>query len=262
MKKIYLLLSLLSVSFTFAQLSENFDATTTLPASWAIFRGANDNGTSFDWTTDSARSHSAPNSAFVSYEDSGVVNEDWLVTPLVDLSDYTAALLTFYGGQQYVGAYNTSYEIKVSTTSQTDRSSFTTVASYTEADFSFSGPLVFKTVDLTAYNRQSIYVAFVMVQDNGDNWYLDDVNISGTLSTTKFDKNTQISVFPNPSNGLVNINTNMTVARTAVYGILGNLIKTVNHSKTVDLSDLARGTYVLKIYTGDGSTSNHKIVKK
>ena len=34
------------------------------------------------------------------------------------------------------------------------------------------------TVDLSAYLGQQIYVAFVMTQNNGDDWYLDDIQFS------------------------------------------------------------------------------------
>ena len=44
MRKIYILTFLLANFLTYGQLSENFDADATLPAGWAVFRGANDSG--------------------------------------------------------------------------------------------------------------------------------------------------------------------------------------------------------------------------
>ncbi|HMI06948.1 MAG TPA: choice-of-anchor J domain-containing protein [Flavobacterium sp.] len=267
MKKIYFLLSLLFAAPAFAQLSENFDAESTLPGFWTSFRGTNGLGELFDWGIGQGRTYSAPNCAFVRYEaNTGGINEDWLVTSAVDLTNYTGTALTFYAGQQYTDPYATVYKVKVSTTSQDDISTFTDLGTYSEADFAGAGaaPLTAQfTIDLNAYNGQSsVYIAFVMLQNDGDNWFLDDVNVTGTLSTKVFDKNTMVSVFPNPSGNIVNLNTNMEIRTVEVYGVLGNLVQSVSNSKTVDISGLANGTYQFKITNSEGSVFNHKVVKK
>ena len=42
------------------------------------------------------------------------------------------------------------------------------------------GATAMKTVSLSAYSGQQIYIAFVMVQNDGDNWFLDTVGVTGT----------------------------------------------------------------------------------
>ena len=265
MKKLYLVLSLLSVSVTFGQLSENFDSAATLPGFWATFRGANGLGITQDWGISTTRAYSPTNSAFVRYEaDTGGVNEDWLVTSAVDLTSYTGSSLTFYGGQQYTLPYGTVYTIRVSTTSQTDISGFTTLATYAEADFTdVTVPALtsLKTVDLAAYDgNPEVYIAFVMAQNDGDNWFIDDVNVTGTLGTRAFDRNSMVALYPNPSNGIVNISTDLTVENVAVYDVLGNQVKTVSNAGKIDISEMALGTYLFKI-TAAGNVYHQKIVK-
>ncbi|MCG2610603.1 T9SS type A sorting domain-containing protein [Flavobacterium sp. SM15] len=188
--------------------------------------------------------------------------EDWLVTPLVNLTDYTNVSLSFWGGQQYTADYATEYTVRVSTTSQTDISSFTTIETYTEADFATTTPISSqKTVDLSAYNGQQIYIAFVMSQNDGDNWFIDDVNVTGTLGTADFNNNSAAAVYPNPTKGLITITNEENIQSIEVYGILGNLIKTVSRTNKVDIGELANGSYLIKIKTDQGAVRTEKVIK-
>jgi len=269
MKKIYSLLFIAITTLGYSQFAENFDTATTpgLPVGWTSFRGANALGTEFDWTTVAApRANTAPNCAFVRFEaDTGDVNEDWLVTPLINLTNYSGASLTFYGNQQFTAPWGTVYEIKVSTTSQTDISSFTNIVTYGESDFlTAATPMTataLKTVALSDYNGQQIYIAFVMTQDDGDNWFIDTVGVTGTLSTISFDSQSN-TVYPNPTTGLVTINSNEAIEAVKIIGMLGNVIKTHKNTNTIDLSDLETGSYFVSIVTESGKVTTRKVIKK
>lgn len=265
MKKLYIFTLLLTQCLTQAQLSENFDAGTTLPTGWASFRGTNGLGTTQDWQSSTTRSYSAPNSFYVRYEDvTGGTAEDWLVTPLIDLTNRTGASLTFYGGQQYTSAYGTVYQIKVSTTSQTSHASFTNVATYAEADFTDITTTTLaslKTVDLSAYNGQQIYIAFVMTQDDGDNWFIDDVNVTSTLGVEDFNANFKITMYPNPTSSIIKINSNEPIGKVQVFGITGVLLKNLKNVNQVDISSFPAGSYIIKTETVEGNFSTQKILK-
>ena len=267
MKKFYFIAFLLTSTLSFSQLSENFDASATLPAGWTTFIGTNGLGTEFNWTTSTVRYASANNSAFVRYEaGTGGPTQDWLVTPLVDLTDYTGNSLTFSGGEQYTTVYASVYTVRVSTTSASDIASFTTVATYDENDFSGSADGVtllasdLKTVDLAAYDGQQIYVAFVLEQNDDDNWFVDDVSVSGTLSVQEFDAS-QISMFPNPTNGLLTVSSKTTLSKIEIFNILGKRVKMVENSNDINLSELSAGAYIARITAVDGKTINKKIIK-
>ncbi|MBC8882696.1 choice-of-anchor J domain-containing protein [Flavobacterium piscinae] len=83
--------------------------------------------------------------------------------------------MVLFQRQTFAIDYGSEYTIRVSTTSQTDISSFTIVNTQTEADLPFT--MSEKLVDLSAYEGQSIYIAFVMTNDDGDNWAVDNVNM-------------------------------------------------------------------------------------
>lgn len=264
MKKIYSLLLIALTSLSYGQFTENFDEVTApeLPAGWAVFRGTNGLGVGFDWVTATTRPYSAPNGAFVRYEVGGL-NEDWLVTPLIDLTNYTGASLTFYSGQQYTAAYGTIYEIRISTLSQTTHEDFTTEMTFAESDFTTGITFVagdLKTVDLSTYDGQQIYIAFVMTQNDGDNWFIDNPTVTGTLSAAAFERNPTI-ISPNPTNGLITIQSNETIETVNVIGLLGNVVKTYRNSNTIDLSDLQSGSYFLSITGVNGTVSKQKIIK-
>lgn len=264
MKKLYFALFLLTNSLCFSQLSENFDAATTLPTGWVAFTGTNGLGTGQSWKISDRRSFSAPNSAFVRWE-AGGLNEDWLVTPLINLTGMTGSTLTFYGGQEFTDAYGTIYQVKVSTTSQTAHASFTNVATYAEADFTdiiVPDLTSQKTVDLSAYNGQQIYIAFVMTQNDADNWFIDNVNVTASLSTDDFSSNLKTTLYPNPTNGIVNIKASAEMKSIELYSILGNLVKTYSNEQQLDLSNLSSGTYIMKLTSVDGDISRQKLIKQ
>lgn len=252
---------------SFAQLSENFDASTTLPSGWTTFIGANGLGTAQNWQISTVRYSSPGNSAFVRYENvTGGLTQDWLVTPQIDLTNYTGTALTFSGGQQYTSLYSTIYTIRISTTSPTNIGSFTTIATYSEADFSgiVEGPQLLasdlKSVDLAAYDGQQIYVAFVMEQDDDDNWFVDDVNVTGTLSIDEFSAD-KFSIHPNPTNGMLIITSKTALSKIEIFNVLGGRVKTIKNSNKIDISELPAGTYIARITTADGNTQNQKVIK-
>jgi hypothetical protein len=263
MKKIYAFILSITTFTSYAQLSENFDSSLSLPTGWIAFRGTNGLGSTQDWKVSSVHNFSSPNCANVTYENvSGGFAEDWLVTPLVDLTNRSASSLSFYGGQHFSSNYGTVYKVKVSTTSQTNHASFTDIATYGEADFVAGATTSLKTIDLSAYNGQQIYIAFVMIQDDGDYWYIDNVNVTGTLSINEFINNLDFTIYPNPTNNFVNIVTKENIEKIEVYDILGKIVKVKNKGVNIDLSDLSKGIYALKVTTIDGKIAAKKIIKK
>ncbi|WP_162127049.1 T9SS-dependent choice-of-anchor J family protein [Flavobacterium phycosphaerae] len=183
-EKITLLAFLFLAVFSkgYAQLSEGFEGATFPPPGWTSFIGENGFGTNANWdlTTDPTYVSSGSQAAYVSYESgSGGVNEDWLVTPQFTVTAPNV-LLAFYESQNYSFNYGTEYTIRVSTTSATDISSFVTIDTKTEDDLPVD-LMTQRAVDLSAYLGQTIYVAFVMSQDDGDDWAIDDVSLQADV---------------------------------------------------------------------------------
>lgn len=83
-----------------------------------------------------------------------------------------------------------------------------------------------------------------------------------TLGTSHFNLNENaVTLSPNPSKSYFNINTELTVERVEVYSILGQLIKTFDKQDQYSITDLAKGTYIVKINTADSTLSKTLIVE-
>ena len=126
MKKITLLFIVLVFTFSArAQFPEGFE-TSVPPAGWTSFVGGNGLGTTYD-CTESAAAASGSKAAFVRYENvSGGNAQDWLVTPQFTPTA-AANILTFKQRQTFSASFETTYTIRVSTTSQTTHADFTIV---------------------------------------------------------------------------------------------------------------------------------------
>ena len=199
MKKItFLAMTLLFGATAFAQLPEGFEGTTFPPTGWAVYAGANGEGTVQSWQPSTTAS-TGTGAAYVSYENVATMAEDWLVTPPVSITA-AASTLMFQQRQQLTSEYGTVYTVRVSTTSQTDRSTFTVVNTQSEADMGVTYSQ--KAVNLSAYVGQTVYIAFVMTQDDGDSWYIDDVSLADLSNVVA---PVCITAPTNPANGATNI---------------------------------------------------------
>jgi peptidyl-Asp metalloendopeptidase len=84
---------------------------------------------------------------------------------------------------------------------------------------------------------------------------------SPTLSAVEFEK-VQFSVLPNPTKGTVTIDTAFSLSKVSVYNTFGQLLLSTNE-KTIDMTSLNAGVYLLNIYSDNGSLAGvRKIVKE
>jgi len=83
-----------------------------------------------------------------------------------------------------------------------------------------------------------------------------------TLSTADFDIS-NIQIYPNPSSDLIFIKSNHNlIEKIEIYNSIGQINKSVvSDFKTLDISELSDGIYILRIYAKNGIL-NKKIIKK
>jgi hypothetical protein len=147
-----------------------------IPGDWTIFANEFSTGnTPWQAFTQGALGNVA-RSSWSSAVPEGEVSEDYLATPLLSLG--AGAYVQFDAAEAFSGEFGSEYEVLVSTTSADDPAAYATVASYTESDFPLpaDGAATF-TVDLSAYAGQSVYIAFLHRQNDGDVFYLDNVGV-------------------------------------------------------------------------------------
>jgi len=99
-----------------------------------------------------------------------------------------------------------------------------------------------------------------------DQYYLfvDDISIVETLATPGFESN-KFTFYPNPVKDVLNIEYNKTIAKVAVYNILGQevMAKTINADQSqITMSNLPKGTYIVKVTAEDGAVKTIKVIKE
>jgi hypothetical protein len=239
---------------------EDFDGEAFPAEGWASFRGENGLGEGYDWEASSTYAVSGTNSAHVRYENvDGGLAEDWLVTPMF-IPDASNNHISFSHRQAYGTDYGSTYAVKVSTASQTSHGDFTDIATWTEADFEASE---FTSIEfsLANYIGVPIHVAFVLTNDDGDDWYIDDVCVQAGLSTTD-NEILDMRIYPNPVDGnYVTIQSPVQgLKEIEVYTVTGRkVLQTVLTDDKLTVSSFNSGFYMVKV-TINGQSKLSKLV--
>ncbi len=87
----------------------------------------------------------------------------------------------------------------------------------------------------------------IVISDQDGGFFL--VKQNETLDVTTFEENSELSMFPNPSSGIVGIRSNNTIGELVIYNTLGQAVyKTVNPNNNLelDLSHLQSGIYFVQ----------------
>ena len=101
-------------------------------------------------------------------------------------------------------------------------------------------------------------------------WFQGDVFLLGNdvldhpecaLSTDEFNKS-QVAVYPNPTNGILQIDTQQEYERIAVYNILGQELRNQDFTTKLDLSNYQSGVYFLKFFDQQGRSTTLRVVKE
>ncbi len=280
-----LMLFFTCIPFAYAQtlFTEGFEGDVFPPVGWASYIGTNGLGTTQNWIQ-----ADAPNSGNYAagnrYENvTGGIAEDWLVTSQIDLTNATNAELLFYSTQSYPDYYGSTYEVKVSTNSQTNHADFTTVASYDESNIGTGYEL--KTIDLSAYDGMTVYIAFVHFNDDGDNWLIDDVQVRSPLSLdarldavslnryslTSTDNPLSVDVTNNGTSTITSLNISWNdgtnnYSEDFTINIAPGEMETISHSTQVNYSSTEEKNITVTINSVNGDTdadmTNNTLIKK
>jgi len=107
-------------------------------------------------------------------------------------------------------------------------------------------------------------IGFDALSHGGDGVYIDDVRVGnstlGILEATSL----SVAVLPNPTNGKITINTNVSTGKAVVFDLVGKQILSeniVDGQAEIDLSGYADGVYFVNIYD-DGGVKTVKVVKR
>ena len=132
-----------------------------------------------------------------------------------------------------------------------------------------------EVVTLTGFAKSNLLVKFVATSDNGNNLYLDNVNLAQKDPVGIAKSNSSafgVNVFPNPASGIANININSVKAgemKITFVNAIGQVVYTKNASVSeggnnviVDVKDIASGIYSVVVDSGNGSVTKKLTVTK
>jgi len=202
------------------------------------------------------------------YDGGPHANEDWLISPMMNLATYQSVTFNFSSATKYDGNhlqlfYSTDYD------GSGDPNDFTWTeitdqAQWSDGNYSWveSGD-----VSLNNYLADNFYLAFKYTSgdDKCATWEVDDILIYGVNGVGITTHNTsKLEFYPNPVNDNVVINAE-NEGVLSVYSLTGQLQKRVNVNKgenVVSLNNLAKGLYLLQLKDGKGDIYTSKVSVK
>lgn len=269
----------LVTSYAPSPITQAFAATLFPPANWILI---NPNGAAATWYRSTAGLNGAGSAKYDFYNNAVTGdNDDLYITP-VDLSTVGAPVLTFdYAYAQYSNE-NDKLDVLVSTNCGSTwtnvwskaGTALSTAPAQTAAFTPSAAQWTAAVVSLpTAASMPNVLVKFKATSQYGNNLYIDNVNLSGPTSISKYNENlVSFDVYPNPASTSAVIKAysaydqNGTVV---VYNTLGQVVKSTAVSLSfginevsLNTSDLATGVYNVVLNTEKGTAVKKLTVSK
>jgi PKD repeat protein len=259
---------------------EDFQSGVFPPAGWIV----EDAGGSNTWTEAVGITGSNGNPTTCSFVENFVYNnvgaEDALETFEISLANATSALMTFdVSYARYSATYTDTLRVDISTDCggtwgpsgyQKDGTTLATTGDNTN---SWAPTLATDwrndTINLSSWLGSNILVRFVNINGYGNNLYLDNVNVDATVGIDQQDQLGLVSVYPNPSAGLYNLELRGVDAKQVSYSLTDLQGRVVinqrinvgnNYRGIIDLRQAPQGIYLLRLISEKGSRTV-KLVK-
>ena len=239
---------LVASDFQGSPVSEDFALPNFPPVKWAAVNS--NSGPSWTRVTNAGGYNLSTQSTRYDFFNNKVIGDmdELFITPM-NLSGTAAPVLSFdYAYAQRDANSNDKLEVMVSNNCGSSWTNVYSSSGYTLAT-ALPMPMAYLpdvndisqwqtvTINLTGYNSASVLVKFVVTNDNGNNLYIDNVNLNqtqpvGLIKETKLSN--QVSIFPNPTSGNATLKVfSLTSGKSKL--ILINTMGQIVSSKTIDL---------------------------
>lgn len=207
-------------------------------------------------------------------------SEDWLISPLMDVSNTKYLGLIFDLSYRKALRQSEKFEVYISNDSGKNFNTLIYAKSGDSLATSFGNDvadqLVWRNefIDLSPFvYRDKIRLAFKVTHDNGQNIYLKNISFFVGQSPPPPYPNIRKSlvIYPNPAKNDLNLHLNLDVAEAGFFQILdmrGNVMleftepKILNQFISFDVSQLAEGMYILRLRTNRISASERFMIQK
>lgn len=104
----------------------------------------------------------------------------------------------------------------------------------------------------------------IWTEKRGDNSHAYAQNIIIDLPTANVNdiNSFSVKVYPNPTSGMLQIQSEKPIRKVEVIGLNGQTIQQERNSKSIDISSLPKGVYLLKVTDGQNKTQTTKVIKR
>lgn len=180
----------------------------------------------------------------------------WMITPMMNL---TAGNYLQFDVKSQDPSYLESMAVKISTTTK-DKSAFTTTL-WSQA--SVPGAFTTHTIDLSAYDGQDIFIAFILNSTDAFIGLVDNIKFLGQVSGINNIETNNYSIYPNPANDLFNIS-GAQGAKLNIYDAIGRVVLQDNvksDNQSISISNLNPGVYTVQLIN-NGQVTSSKLIKK
>lgn len=190
------------------------------------------------------------------FSPTGTANR-WMITPALALGAY--GNIIEWEARSQDASYPDDYMVLVSTTDNQITSFTDTIGWIIEENFEWTSRQI--NLSDSGYVSQTIYVAFVNITEDGFKLYIDDIHAwkDDPVSVSEINNLATITVYPNPSNGIINIKSEKEIQQAVVLNSNGSVILSTTDT-LLDISTLPAGVYFLSI-TVENNTITKKILK-
>ncbi|MCF6170901.1 MAG: T9SS type A sorting domain-containing protein [Bacteroidales bacterium] len=200
------------------------------------------------------------------YDGAPFDNEDWLISPQMDWSNYSELYFKFISAMNYTGP-----NLQLFVSQDYDGSGNPNDFTWTEISDNFAWSdggwnwVASGDGDLLSYSGPSAYLAFMFTSntDGSATWELDDLMVYGmkTNSIGHNDAKT-VSIYPNPAADFVTIDLEAK-ASVQLLNLNGQtlVVQSLNEGQNqLNTAQLSTGIYLLQIKYEDGSFLNKKLI--
>ncbi len=188
-----------------------------------------------------------------------VIDQDNFISSTVDGGanwDFLSPVGNVYSHVAYVPG-TTQTLISAGLDSADNRgSSVSTDGGLTWTDFAFVG----QALDVAAFNSNNIISVGYATSVGGSGSAYKLSPLLGTVDASLSAK--QVSVYPNPTSGEVNIVSKNNVKNVQLMDMNGKVIRNFSSVKQLNISSVESGVYLLKVTTEDGKSTATKLIKK
>lgn len=189
-------------------------------------------------------------------------NEDWLISPRMNMGNFTSASLSFMNAKNYQGD-----PLKVYVSNNYDGQGNPNDFTWTELSATLStGAFAWTSsgsINLTPYISDMVYIGFkyTSTAEASATWELDNIMFTGMAPDIGIGEisNPGITIYPNPATDRITIASTIENPGVAgVYNVFGQRVLDAQFngkSAILDIENLQSGLYFIRIEKGQSSTN-------